>query len=44
MNRPPTPDVADDQEREQSLPETINIKVLQFPICFRLFDVCELFD
>lgn len=37
MNRPPTPDVSDDQEREQSLPDVINIKVLQFP--FTLFDI-----
>ncbi|KAL1824692.1 transcription and mRNA export factor ENY2 [Daucus carota subsp. sativus] len=29
VNRPPTPDVADDQEREQSLPETINIKMIE---------------
>lgn len=41
MNRPPTPDVTDDQEREHSLPDLINIKVLQLPICFqsKLFDL-----
>lgn len=30
VNRPPTPDVLDDREKEPSLPEIINIKVLFF--------------
>lgn len=29
MNRPPTPDVSDDQEREHSLPDVINIKMIE---------------
>lgn len=37
MNRPPTPDVSDDQQREHSLPEAINIKVLQFPFLFSIY-------
>ncbi len=30
MNRPPTPDVQENQEKEPTLQETINIKVLFF--------------
>lgn len=39
MNRPPTPDVSDDQEREHSLPDVINIKVLQFPFYLFRFSI-----